>query len=224
MSSTTEREARGTFPLAFGIHPGFEPVDLALGPEERANHLIWSLGENMPELENEQVLHLVLANDHLAEAMLSGGVIYAANFVGRSQRDPTSATTAQFTVSVREAQLRQTRPLEAMMSELRDRGAGSKADLIDLDVGRCLAIVDDTVLDTPVTVTGDASTQPRHVRQLQVVIPLIGHDQLALFALSTEFLQDWPDYSSMMAEICKSITWRTPDEGSIGSILDGPVT
>lgn len=207
-----------TFPLKFALPQGFQPIDLAETPNRRADRLLGRLSALPPE----ERLHVVLANQYMVERMVEEGVIYAATFVGRSERDPAAATTAQFTVLVKQAGDRTGRPLETILDAIRQERKNSEAQLVDLSVGRALVVVEDDQFATPVDILGNPGSRPHHVRQIQVIYPLGDRGQLAFFGLATEFLRDWDDYVEMMAGISKTISWaETGERGAISMVLDG---
>lgn len=108
------------------------------------------------------------------------------------------------------------------MDALRTHRPRSEAQLVDLPVGRCLSVVDETMFQTPTNIAGGQAATMHRVRQLQLIHPLAGRGELAFFTMSTECLRDWEDYVAMMAEICKTIEWS--DAGghtTIGSVLEG---
>ncbi|MBA8825516.1 hypothetical protein FHX42_002867 [Saccharopolyspora lacisalsi] len=220
MSSTETTDASDHFPLASSLHSGVESIDLAGSSQERAEKLLESLQRNMPGLSGEQLLRVIMANEHSGRRMAEEGVIYAANFVGRSAQDPTAATTAQFTVLVRHAELKASQPLTVLAEELRGQ-TGREVDFVDLTVGRCLAVVQEDQAELEVNLTGAESQETRRSRQFQLIVPMANRNQLAIFALATEFLWDWDDYGAMMAEICQTISWSETQRRSIASKLEG---
>lgn len=210
------------FPLTFNLPDVFERIDLTSSPEIRADHLLDAIERNLPELSQEDRLRLVFANQHAVERMLLGGVIFAANFVGRSEVDRTAASTAQFSVLAVEGLGDSPRPLDVAAEALQKEDRNRDLQFTDLNIGRCLAIVEETVLHPATGIQGEDTTSARHVRQIQIMFPLTEQRKLAIFALSTECLQDWDDYVEMMAQICKTIRWKQQYiESSIAAALDG---
>ncbi|WP_298181956.1 hypothetical protein [Saccharomonospora sp.] len=98
MSTDTALNTDRTFPLRFALPREFVPVDLTAEPAERAEKLHRRLVESLPQLTDEQKLHVLMANQYVVGRMLAEGVLYAATFLGRSDHDPTALTTAQFIV------------------------------------------------------------------------------------------------------------------------------
>ncbi|SFE15611.1 hypothetical protein SAMN04487819_108234 [Actinopolyspora alba] len=221
MTQSVSDESSDTFPLSFGLHSGFQPVDFSESSAERAERLFESARSALPGLAEEQCLRLLVANEYLLRRMAEEGIIYAANFVGRSARDTTAATTAQFTLTLRDVELKATRPLEALAAGLREEDARREVDFVDLTVGRCLAVVQQDTPKPEVNLTGAAHYEPRVSRQFQVIVPLVERSQLAIFGLATECLRDWEDYVAMMADICNSIQWRDSERSSIEDKLAG---
>ncbi|MDR7301057.1 hypothetical protein [Haloactinomyces albus] len=221
MSSTEKTDKSSDFPLTFSLHPGFNPIDLTQNPQTRSEKLLESLQSTIPELSGEQYLRVILAYEYSIQRMLEEGVIYAANFVGRSQQDPSAATTAQFTVLVREAELKASQPLNVLARHLREERTGREVDFVNLSIGRCLAVVQEDLFDPEVNLTGHETQNSRRTRQFQVIAPLASRGQLVFFALVTECIRDWNEYVAMMAEICKTITWNETQQSSIASRLEG---
>jgi hypothetical protein len=222
MTSSTALDGKTSdFPLGFTLPDGFQEVDLAATPASRADRLLDSLEKTLPELTGEEKLHLVFANQYSVERMVAGGVIYAANFVGRSDVDLTAATTAQFSVLLLNGMGNASRPLEVAEEALRKEGKQREVQFIDLKIGRCLAVVEDAVLQAPVDVLGQANDDAHRVRQMQIMFPVPDRGQLAVFALSTQFLRDWDDYVDLMAQICKTFRWTETEGGSVSAALDG---
>lgn len=216
----TPADQKSIFPITFELQHGFQEVDLTADPDARAEQLIQRLRRSIPGLSAEQQLNIVLTYQYAIERMIAEGVIYSSNFVGRSRRNPTAATTAQFAVSVRDSTVKANRPLDVAAATLRQEGR--RVDLVDLSIGRCLAVVAEDTLRPPTRITGEPTSTLRRVRQIQLIVPLSDRDQLSFFALSTECLRDWDDYVQMMAEICRTIRWRgEPDTTLINSVLDG---
>lgn len=210
------------FPLAFSLPEGFRSIDLRSEPARRGDELLERLNAAMPSLTGEDALHVVLANQFLAERMIEEGVVYAASFLGRSEQDPTAASTATFTVLTREAPDLRGTSLTSVLTAIQQKRKNATARYVDLTIGRCVAVVEDDLFSSTVTITGQPTDTVRHVRQLQLIFPLADRGQLAFFALSTECTQDWDDYVRMMAEICKTIRWTEASETtSISDALDG---
>lgn len=209
------------FPLAFSLQSGFSPIDFKESSQVRAERLLDSLQRGVSNLSGEQHLRVIMAYEYSVCRMREEGVLYAANFVGRSERDPSAASAAQFTVLVRDAELKASQPLNVLARQLREERSGREVDFVDLPVGRCLAVVQEDLFVPAVHLTGQETQNPRRTRQFQVVVPLVSRGQLVVFALATEYLRDWDEYVAMMAEICKTVTWRETQESSIESRLAG---
>lgn len=221
MNSAVATDQSGDFPLTFSLQPGFVPVDLAESSQQRAEKLLDSLQHTMPELDESRFLRVILAYEYSIQRMLEEGAIYAANFVGRSAQNSSTATTAQFTVLTRAAELKASQPLNVLAHHLREERTEREVDFVDLPVGRCLAVVQEDLITPEVNLTGHEEQNPRRTRQFQLIVPLPSRGQLAIFALATECLQDWDDYVAMMAEICRTITWNETQQSSIASRLEG---
>ncbi|RCW45159.1 hypothetical protein DFQ14_103123 [Halopolyspora algeriensis] len=221
MSSTEATDTSSGFPLTFSLQPGFEPIDFTETPQQRAEKLLDSLQNTLPGQSGEQYLRVILAYEYSIQRMLEEGALYAANFVGRSARDPSAATTAQLTVLTRDTALKASQPLTVLARQLREERSGREVDFVDLSVGRCLAVVQEDLIIPEVNLTDNPPQNPRRTRQFQVVMPLASRGQLVFFTLATECLRDWDEYVAMMAEICKTITWNEPQQSSIASRLEG---
>lgn len=215
----TETEAKQpAFPLKFALPHGFHPIDMSEPPDRRAERLY----DQLSGLTPEQRVPVVLANQYAVERMMEEGVIYAASFVGRSERDSTAATTAQFTVLLKDATDRRGRQLETILDSLRQERKNCEAQLVDLTIGRCVVVVEDDRFSTAGDILGRPENRVHHVRQIQVIYPLTDRGKLAFFGLSTECLRDWDDYVEMMAEISKTISWvETGEQSAIGAVLEG---
>lgn len=211
------------FPLAFALPAEFRPVDLSADASTRATQLQERLESSLPELAGEQLLHVLMANQYAVERMVDEGVIYAATFLWRSERDPSAASMAQFSVLTRDMPGNHRQPLEPVLESIRRERKNAEAQYVDLEIGRCLVVVEDDRFRNPVRVTGEPTDTVRHVRQIQLIFPLVDRGTLAFFALSTECLWDWDDYVAMMAEICKTIRWAESDDepNTISNVLDG---
>lgn len=210
-----------TFPLRFGLPAKFTPIDLSADFETRMKRLHNQLASAAPNVSEAERLHLLLANQYAVERMLTEGVIYAATFLGRSDRNPTTATTAQFTVMVHDSAARGGRPLETITDALRSERPRAHTQLVDLPIGRCLAVMEDNRFQTLTDLLGRHTGVTHHVRQLQLIFPLVDRGQLAFFTISTECLRDWDEYVRIMAEICTSIRWADTGGSSISNVLDG---
>lgn len=209
------------FPLIFALPDVFHRIDLTEHPTDRARHLADRLQANLHAISEDELACSVIYYQHMIERMVNDGIIYAANFVGRSEYNPTAASTALFTVSVRNAAPHGTRTLEETLQAL-GRRRNCEACLIDLSIGRGLTVVTDDYVNTPANFNDPEQRKVVPTRQIQVLFPLTDRGQLASFALATECLSDWNDYVGMMAETTKTISWREPDEGgSVGAVLDG---
>lgn len=222
MIPTNTSDGRDTFPLKFSLPAEFRPIDLACDAAQRAEALHEQLLTNLPDLTADQRLHVLLANQYMVERMVSEGVIYAATFLGRSDRDASALSVAQFHVLVRDGGKRHERVLETVQDALRQERKQCQAQFVDLPIGRCLVVVEDDQFVTPVNLLGQATDKVRRVRQIQLIFPLFEQEKLAFFTLSTECLRDWDDYVGMMAEISKTIAWiELGERSAIGAALDG---
>lgn len=197
-------------------------MDLTEDPAVRAQRVQNSLKRALPTLGDDEVSHATFANEFLVQRLRAEGAMYCANFVGRSERDTSAASTAQFVVLTKDGPAGVARPLDVAAEALRrENKSNRKIDFIDLPIGRCLVVLEDNTFELPTNLAGHKTDHVRHVRQIQVLYPLTDNGKLAFFELCTECLRDWDDYVQMMAAICKTIEWREPEPTNIGSVLDG---
>lgn len=210
-----------TWPLKFDLPTAFQPIDLHADAADRGADLYAKLEEAQLPLTEEQRLWLLLTNQRLVERMIQQGVAYAATFLGRSDRDTTALTTAQFTVTVQRGIAGAGGTLEELATSLREHREDCVAEQVRLPIGPGLAIIEDDEVEMYRDPFGEASEVIKQVRQLQVVAPLVGRRQLVYFGISTECIRDWDDYVTMMAEICKTIRWPAGPRNRIAAVLDG---
>ena len=210
------------FPYRFRLPQGFHELDLAERPEARAERLLDSLQQSLPGIPEEQLIYALVGNQYAVERLIDEGAVYAANFLGRSEHEPTAASTALFTVMVRATGSTAREPLEVIAEGVRrEQGKNRAVDFVDLPVGRCLVVTEDDLVSSPLNVAGAQTTRPTVVRQIQVSLSLPDPSDIAVFTLSTQCLRDWDEYVLMMAEICKTIGWHEADRSRIGFVLDG---
>lgn len=206
------------FPFRFQLPEGFHPINLAATTDERIQSTYNRLRAVVPSWSDEQHLEATAAAAVAVETMLANGVVYAATFLGRSERVPNSATMANFTVAVHPPESRSARQPEEIVNILRQHRRNAKCALVDLPIGRCVATIEDDILSA----TPEPSEKRYTVRQIQLIHPMGGLGKIACFAMATQFVDDWEDYQAIMANICKSIRWVSREGSSgIGSVLDG---
>ena len=145
------------------------------------------------------------AQEQLTAAMLDHGVRYAATVLARSESDPTRLTTAFFTVAEQRVELTGTRPLEELVERLAEPDLRREMDFFDLPAGRALAVVEDREVRPGGTLSGAVDESVHLVRQLQLFLPFPDREGLAVFALATECLADWPEYVDIMGAIAKTV-------------------
>lgn len=208
------------FPLEFSVPGEFTPIDLTSSPAERAEKLYGALTAYSPDLTPLQIAHLLAANQYMVERMINEGVLYAATFTGRSDRDPTAATTAQFIVMSRSSADSNQQTLPQLIEILHSQRPNCDCRLVDIPIGRCLAIVDETHVGAPRDLVGNLDAVTHKVRQIQLIYPLPDRNETACFTMSTECTRDWDEYVAMMAEISKTIRWRETPSTRIRDALD----
>ncbi|MBB3051910.1 hypothetical protein FHS23_002939 [Prauserella isguenensis] len=211
----TESNPAATFPLTFSLPDEFREIDLHSDPATRADALYVRMKQYAPGLPTGRQLHLIAAQEALVERMVAEGVLYAAALITRSAGDPLMLSTAQFTVTVRDAPIRQRDPLPQLLSAI-DKRPNTEARYVDLEVGRCIAVIEEATFRLGLDLMGAPNPNDHRVRQLQVIYPMVDRGQVAMFGLSTESIDDWDDYVNMMAEICKTI--RASESGESGKI------
>lgn len=207
------------FPLTFSLPDEFREIDLHSDPAVRADALYVRMKQYAHGLSTEQQLHLIAAQEALIERMAAEGVLYAAALIAQSDAEPSRLSTAQFTVTVRDVPIRQRDPLLQLLSAINKRPS-TEAQYVDLEVGRCIAVIEEVEFRLGIDLMGDPKSHDHRVRQLQVIYPMVDRGQVAMFGLSTESIGDWDDYVSIMAGICKTIRWAEPGEsGKISAVL-----
>lgn len=194
--------------LEFELPSSFQAIDLSADAADRGAELYAKLQATQLPLTEDQRLWLLLTNQRLVERMIREGVLYAATFFGRSERDRTALTTAQFTVTVQRRAFESGSTLEELAGALREHREGCAVEQVRLSIGAALAIVEDDHVELSRDPFGNENGAIKHVRQLQIVLPLTSKRQLVFFGISTECIRDWNEYVEMMAEICKTIRWQ----------------
>ncbi len=218
---TVETATQEKLPLRFAVPREFVELDLAEQPETRAERLIEAMARTLPDTTIEQRVHFVLATEYMVQLMRQSGVVYAATLLARAEDEPPRLTTAQFTVVVKEARLTGMNPLATLAEQLHDPGARRVLDLLDLPAGQALAIVEERGLTLPSNMFGIPGEHTHLIRQLQLLLPFPARDRIAVFALSTECLDDWDQYVDIMGAIAKTIEFKAPSSLGITEALAG---
>ncbi|RCW43122.1 hypothetical protein DFQ14_1079 [Halopolyspora algeriensis] len=153
--------------------------------------------------------------------LLNQGAVYVGHCVARSDADPSKLTTSQFSILVKEADLSAHRPLAAVASALRQPDGRRKVGFADYPAGEALVVGEEVEVRLPVSVTGKSVENVHRVRQAQVILPFPGGRRMAVLGVSSESLDDWEHYVSMLNGIATSVSFTDPAKKSIGDLLAG---
>lgn len=193
-------------PVWFGVPDTFTPLDLDEAPASRATLLL----NRTALLTGDQRVHLVLAQEVLVDSLRRAGAVYAATVLGTVVGERPRLSVAQFSVIVTPLRVGGDVVMDAIAARLEAPGLQRVVDVLDLPVGRALAVIEDRRFTSAMSPWGKPRQQTHTVRQLQLMVPFPDRRFLAVFALATECLRDWETYVDILGDVAGTITFSEP--------------
>ncbi|MEV0704139.1 hypothetical protein AB0I53_40335 [Saccharopolyspora sp. NPDC050389] len=219
MRVTTTKPGLGA-PLWFSVPEQFHHIDLTEAPEERIKRTYDALTAVLRSATAEQRLDMVVRQETMLSQLISQGAIYVGNCIARSDAPRSKISIAQLSITMKEARLPARRPLSVLANALREPGRAREVRVLEYPAGEALAVGEEVRLKLPAPLRGTA-TNTHRVRQAQVIFPHPDGRHLVSLALSTEHVDDWPQFLGILGKVAKSISFTEPQTNTISQRLAG---
>jgi hypothetical protein len=208
-------------PLYFTVPDHLQEIRLDEDPERRIKRTYEHLRMNLRGATEEQCLYIIYHQETMVAELLGQGAVYLALCLARSESDPATLSTAQFTILVKDADLQAERPLAAVAGGLKTAGQPREIIFSQFPAGEALIVGEELTVRRPVTVTGQPVAHTHRVRQAQIILPFPDKQRLAIVGVTSESLGDWPYYVETLNAITHSISFTRPSKAGIASRLAG---
>lgn len=211
--------AQRRLPLRFTIPGNFVELPLDAIPAERVRDTYQRVSAGMPAATDAQRIHLVFMQEFLLSKMIRGGAVYAAVCVCKSETHPGKLSTAQFAIFSKEVALRGDRPLAAVAGGLKEPGQPRETEFARFPAGEGVVVGEQLRVDFSHAI-GQQKTGRHIIRQAQVLLPSPDNKHLVVLSMSSESIEDWHFYASMLNDIAHSVSF-TEENKSISDRLTG---
>lgn len=195
-------------PLWFTVPGSFYALPLAITPEERAVAAAEFVRELYPN--GDEALWTPAAPYYatVAEAMTENGLAYAA--MGLFRIDDDGVAHCSFTVAAVESDHPSVEVAANGIREILVRDETNDARWIDLPCGPAISCVSmsEVTIDGEITASGEQAKLM--TGQIQVCIPFPTGPFTAVFTLDTAAVDYWGEFSDMMVEILRSVSFTDP--------------
>jgi hypothetical protein len=200
--------ANGVPPLWFTVPASFYALPLAATPEERAAGAAEFVRELYPKGDEELWTPAAPYYETVGEAMAENGLAYAA--MGLFRIDDEGVGHCSFTVAAVESDHPSVEVAANGIREILTRDETNDARWIDLPCGPAISCVS----LTEVTFDGQLTTSGEEVKlmtgQIQVYVPFPTGPFTAVFTLDTAAVDYWAEFSDMMADILRTVSFTAP--------------
>jgi hypothetical protein len=141
--------------------------------------------------------------------------------VYRPDEGPPRPSVCQFTVAVQPVDLddSQIEPLRVIADGLKMPNTSREVAFVRLNGGQAIMVGDESTVTFPSTITGEEIENTHVTRQIQFIMLFPDERRMAVFGLSTEFVEDWDYCLEVMATIMKTVRFRPPGTRSIADRL-----
>lgn len=208
-------------PLRFTVPEQLREFSFDEPAEYRIERTYRELRGALRGLTAEQALHLVYTQEQMLAKLWDEGAVYVGQCVARSDAEPTSLSTAQFTVLVKGAELHAEQPLAAVAGGLRKPGEPREIIFADYPAGEALVVGEELTARTPFSPLGRPVSTHHRLRQAQVILPFPDKRRLAIIGVSSEALEDWQSYVEILDGIARSVSFTEPGVNPISGRLQG---
>jgi hypothetical protein len=222
MSITDALDAgRTRVPLRFTVPEQLREIFFDEPAETRIERTYRELRTSLRGLTSEQALHLVYTQEQMLAKLWDEGAVYVGQCCARSDAEPTTLTTAQFTILVKKAELQAERPLAAVAGGLKKPGEPRELIFVDYPAGEALVVGEELTVRTPFTPLGRPTPTTHRLRQAQVILPFPDKRRLAIIGVSSEDLEDWRSYVEILDGIARSVSFTEPGVNPISEHMLG---
>ncbi|MFE7540960.1 hypothetical protein [Streptomyces platensis] len=190
-------------PFAFSVPEGFEAVDFARSPVERAEKTVEKLSSLTPKPTDEEMLHAVITQQSMVDLLAESGCVYAGILLTRSSAQEHAPASLMLTVNVRPSELDNSDTLERLATTLAATHPDAEVGVVVLPIGPAVLLTEDTGVGQAANLLDVA--EATKVRQLHAFVPIPGRTAMADFSISTENTADWDDYVDILAAVCRTI-------------------
>lgn len=208
-------------PLRFTVPEQLREISFEEPAEYRIERTYRELCAALRGLTAQQALHLVHTQEQMLAKLWDEGAVYVGQCVARSDAEPDSLSTAQFTILVKDAELQAERPLAAVAGGLKKPGEPRETIFVDYPAGQALVVGEELTVQTPFTPLGRPVSTEHRVRQAQVILPFPDRRRLAIIGASSESLEDWQSYVEILDGIARSVSFTEPSASSIADRMQG---
>ncbi|WP_406283170.1 hypothetical protein [Embleya sp. NBC_00896] len=205
----------------FVLPDGFEVLPMDRDPIERATELVLMLQDFWPEATPEQRIQCALTNDAFLDGLNHEGVVHLSTCLAR--KDDGALTSAMLVVTVKYFEPKPGVPFaDRVVRELGPPSFDRDIAVAPSALGRIPVVVEDSTPRVPGELVGADEDFGVTTRYVRAFFPFPGQSRMAVFTLSTQDLDTWPDYVEMMAAICASVSFAPPAvAGRVAGALDG---
>jgi hypothetical protein len=221
MITDTLDAANTRVPLRFTVPEQLREFSFDEPAEYRIERTYRELRAAIRGLTEEQALHLVATQEQMLAKLWEEGAVYVAQCVARSDADPATLTTAQFTILVKDADLQAKRPLSAVAGALKKPGEPREMLFVDYPAGEALVVGEELTVRMPFAPLGRPVPTAHRLRQAQVILPFPDKRRLAIIGVSSEGLEDWRNYVEILDGIVRSVSFTEPSASLISERMLG---
>ncbi|MFC7262207.1 hypothetical protein [Streptomyces lutosisoli] len=205
----------------FVLPPGFFEVKLDDSPQDRMFRMADAIDPMFPSATPEQKLSLVLSSEYAIESMLDAGAVHLSTCL--YQRDDGAISQGMLAVFIKS--LGSTERLgvaQSIADQWLTENPEAEVGGVFLPYGPAALCALERDIPVPGAMFDIDKDEVTTLRQLQMAVPLHTGTHTAVFAFSTEDIDQWDNYLQLMAEILRTISSEEPDDISAEEADDAP--
>lgn len=189
-------------------------LDLFADPEARVRRFHSDVGK-LPGITSQESGQLAVGQEVLVARLVSQGVVYASYCPAKSEVNPGLLVSALITIAVYDLGVPVSRSVSTIADGLREPGVPRAVVTVDYPSGSAL------VTGSEYSVR-NSTRFSQVVRNAQVAMPMPESGKVAVFEISSTFLDDWVNFTEILNGIVRSVTFTDPvSSTNISAILDG---
>ncbi|MEU5307662.1 hypothetical protein [Streptomyces sp. NPDC021562] len=200
----------------FVLPTGFFEIRLDDSAEDRMLRVADAIDPMFPDATPEQKLSLVLSSEYTIESMLDAGAVHLSTCLYR--RDDGGISQGMLAVFIKH--LGSTERLgvaQSIADQWHSENPEAEVGGVILPYGPAALCALEREIPVPGAMFDIAEDDTARLRQLQLAVPLHTGTHTAIFAFSTEDVDQWDNYLKVLAEILRTISATEP-EGDPGGV------
>lgn len=199
----------------FVLPPGFSEIAVDESSEKRMMRMADAFDAMFPDTTPEQKLSMVVSGEYGIQAMLTAGAVHLSHCLYR--RDDDGVTQGLLSVFVRRHGFPRDgrEAAERIARQWVTDEPGAEVGIVVLPYGPAAVCTNERQVPIPGVFFGVEEDTVTTVRQIQTAVPLTTRSGVAIFAFTTEDIDQWDQHVKVFTEVLRSLSAAEPQVDSI---------